>query len=90
MNFPSGERVSLPPRLLNPGLSGSRQVHPPEPPVSLSRINDAALMRLGEDLAKLMEGFASEEKQGGLSPSLREYVELLEMQVTEEVLRRCF
>lgn len=85
MIFPGGT-VSIPTRLLNPGLSGRAQVHPPEPPIGLTRITDAALMRLAENLATLMEEHSA--KPGGVTPGLRDYIDLLTLQVEQEVMRR--
>lgn len=89
MNFPAGH-VAMPNELLLSGMSGPKLVQPPEQPTAIGpRMTDAALFRLADNLATLMESFANEEeKPGGVTPSLREYVELLTLQVEREIMRR--
>jgi hypothetical protein len=88
MNFPSGLSVALPTDLHCSNLSGPRQVRPPEQGQGFASLTDVALERLAENLLKLMDEVAAEEKRGGMNPSLRDYVELLDRQVTSELLRR--
>lgn len=88
MDFAGGS-VPLPGALTLSGMSGPTRVHAPEQPASMARMSDRALARLADNLATLMEQMATDErKPGGVSPSLREYVELLELQVTTELMRR--
>lgn len=86
MQFPSGEQVALPSTLLNPGKSGPTQVHAPEQPTPYARLSDAQLERLAENLAGELEQL--DAKPGGLTPSVADYYELLQMQVAGEMMRR--
>lgn len=85
MTFPGGT-ITLPSQLLSTNMSGPTRVHPPEPPIGLTRITDAALMRLADNLATLMEEHAA--KPGGVTPGLRDYIDLLTLQVEQEIMRR--
>ena len=88
MTFPGGS-VDLPPVLRLSGMSGAQRIHAPEAPAPMSRMTDAALERLAENLLTLLEQHPDEErKQGGINPGLHEYIDLLWMQVTEELMRR--
>lgn len=88
MTFPGGS-VSLPSTLLSTGMSGPQRVHAPEAPDSYAKLTDAALERLAENLMAFMEEHAREADQGGgLTPGLRDYTDLLWMQVTRELMRR--
>lgn len=83
MTFPGGT-ISLPTTLLNPGKSGAMQVHPPEQPTGFARMSDAALFKLADNLATMLETETPET----MAPALREYIDLLSMQVAGEMMRR--
>lgn len=88
MTFPGGE-CSLPPTLLSSGMSGAQHIHAPEAPANYAKLTDAALLRLADNLAAFMEEHAREADQGGgMTPGLRDYTDLLWMQVTRELMRR--
>lgn len=88
MTFPGGS-VDLPTTLLSSGMSGAQRIHEPEQPSPMSRMTDAALERLAENLLKLLDQHHdAERKQGGVNPGLHEYIDLLWMQVTDELMRR--
>lgn len=85
MRFPGGD-APIPSELLSSGKSGSQQVAAPEKPVPLTRMSDAALFRLGDELATLLETEVMEDTEA----ELVEYIDLLVTQVEQELLRRVF
>lgn len=63
----------------------------PDAPARYVSLSDAALEQLAGNLATLLEEQAEAArlpKSGGLVPGLHEYIDLLWMQVTEELMRR--
>ena len=79
-----GGTAQLPTEQTCSGQSGTQQVWPPEPPIGLTRMSDAALARFATDMLSLMEN----ESPDDMTPELREYVMLLTGQCQEEMLRR--
>ena len=86
MNFPSGIPVQIPGELLFSGKSGVQQVKPPEQPVPLSRMTDAALERLANDMLALLES----ETRDATDTRLTDYIDLISLQCMQEINRRCF
>lgn len=86
MRFPSGLNVDLSAMKLTSsnrtGINGA-QLHPPEQPVPLQRMSDAALLQLASELATI--GGNETEPSG-----VQEYANLVLLQAQRELMERCY
>lgn len=85
MTFPGGT-VTIPGVLLLSGRSGPTQVHPPEQYQPIARMSDAALLAFADSMATLFET----ETRGATDQRLVDYIDLLSLQCSREIMRRNF